>query len=227
MCPGLLGCTWHVGRHGGREELAVTVFSLPGLLASALIAGLSGLGWRIRDAGGAPGERIVVAVEGDGMSAVSELGLQPAARLVLVGGLGCLAMLADAAVALQASAAVNADLPYAEVLRRADAALRAEPASSAERQRLHARLRARLTEADRFELLTNREAAVLADLVRGLSAADIAGRRPVALATVRSQIAAILRKLEVPSQAAAVALACRSCGDRRILEALRFHQNYG
>ena len=52
--------------------------------------------------------------------------------------------------------------------------------------------------------------------------------RPVGLSTVRSQIAAVLRKLGVSSQVAAVALTYRSCGDRRVTEPLaRFHQNYG
>lgn len=214
-------------RYGDEARRAVTVFYPPGLLASALTAGLSGLGWQVRAPGGTSDECVVVAVEGgDGRPAVTELRPRPAARLVLVGGPGYLAVLADAALVLRASAAVNADLPFADVLRRTDAALRAEPASAAARELL-ARLRGRLAEADRFELLTNREAVVLADLARGLSAADIASSRSVALATVRSQIGAILRKLEVPSQTAAVALAHRSCGDGRILAALRFHQNYG
>lgn len=56
-------------------------------------------------------------------------------------------------------------------------------------------------------LLTQREALVLAALVDGLSADEIAETQYVALTTVRSQIRAVLRKLEVRSQVAAVALA--------------------
>ncbi|WP_420451496.1 response regulator [Ilumatobacter sp.] len=58
-----------------------------------------------------------------------------------------------------------------------------------------------------FDELTGREALVLAALVDGLSAEEIARERYVALTTVRSQIRAVLRKLEVRSQLAAVAVA--------------------
>jgi two-component system nitrate/nitrite response regulator NarL len=56
-------------------------------------------------------------------------------------------------------------------------------------------------------LLTQREAVVLAALVDGLSAEEIAETQYVALTTVRSQIRAVLRKLDVRSQVAAVAIA--------------------
>lgn len=61
-----------------------------------------------------------------------------------------------------------------------------------------------------FERLTPRESAVLGALVDGLSAEQIAERDFVALTTVRSQIRAVLQKLGVRSQLAAVALANRS-----------------
>jgi two-component system, NarL family, nitrate/nitrite response regulator NarL len=60
-----------------------------------------------------------------------------------------------------------------------------------------------------FEQLTTRERDVLAALVDGLSAEEIAETQYVALTTVRSQIRAILRKLGVRSQLAAVAYANR------------------
>jgi DNA-binding NarL/FixJ family response regulator len=60
-----------------------------------------------------------------------------------------------------------------------------------------------------FRRLTPREAAVLAELMRGRSAAEIAEVFVVSLATVRSQIRAILQKLDVSSQLAAVAIAHR------------------
>ena len=61
-----------------------------------------------------------------------------------------------------------------------------------------------------FGALTPREEAVLARLLDGESAETIADRTYVSVATVRSHIRAILLKLGVNSQLAAVALARRS-----------------
>ena len=58
-----------------------------------------------------------------------------------------------------------------------------------------------------FERLTAREREVLAALLEGASAAMIADTAYVSLATVRIQIRAVLEKLGVSSQLAAVALA--------------------
>ncbi len=58
-----------------------------------------------------------------------------------------------------------------------------------------------------FAALSPREQAVLAGLVAGEAAGTIADRSCVSLATVRSQIRAVLRKLGVTSQRAAAALA--------------------
>ncbi len=58
-----------------------------------------------------------------------------------------------------------------------------------------------------FERLTQREALVLVALTEGLTAEEIAREHYVALATVRSQIRAVLQKLGVRTQLAAVALA--------------------
>lgn len=58
-----------------------------------------------------------------------------------------------------------------------------------------------------FETLTAREREVLAQLLEGKSAEAVAAALFVSVATVRSQIQAILRKLGVKSQLAAVALA--------------------
>ena len=59
----------------------------------------------------------------------------------------------------------------------------------------------------RFDQLTSREAHVLSALADGLSADEIAEQHFVALSTVRSQIRAVLQKLGVNSQLAAVAIA--------------------
>jgi DNA-binding NarL/FixJ family response regulator len=61
-----------------------------------------------------------------------------------------------------------------------------------------------------FERLTTRERAVLAALMDGWSAEQIADESFVSIATVRSQIRSILEKLGVRSQLAAVALAHRA-----------------
>ena len=61
-----------------------------------------------------------------------------------------------------------------------------------------------------FESLTGREADVLAGLMGGLAATEIAERSFVSLSTVRSQIRAVLAKLGVHSQLAAVAMAHQS-----------------
>jgi DNA-binding NarL/FixJ family response regulator len=61
--------------------------------------------------------------------------------------------------------------------------------------------------SSRFNQLSRVEAAVLQRLAEGLSPAQIAAERYVAVSTVRSQLKAIYRKLGVRSQVAAVALA--------------------
>jgi DNA-binding NarL/FixJ family response regulator len=82
-----------------------------------------------------------------------------------------------------------------------------------ERHEMRDALRAwRSSEARRkatLERLTEREQQVLAGLVDGRSAAEIAEMSFVSLATVRSQIRSILLKLDVSSQLQAVALARR------------------
>lgn len=64
--------------------------------------------------------------------------------------------------------------------------------------------------AEHLEKLTHRERAILAALMDGRGAEDIASREFVSVATVRSQIRSILRKLGVNSQLAAVAHARRA-----------------
>ncbi|MDQ3898377.1 MAG: response regulator [Actinomycetota bacterium] len=80
-----------------------------------------------------------------------------------------------------------------------------------ERHALLAEARARRRSDDErlgpFRSLSPREQAVLAGLLAGDSAETIAQRSYVSLATVRSQIRAILLKLGVNSQLAAVAMA--------------------
>ena len=62
---------------------------------------------------------------------------------------------------------------------------------------------------NKFAVLTERESVVLAELMEGHCAEEIATSAFVSISTVRSQIKAILQKLGVNSQLAAVALAQR------------------
>lgn len=86
--------------------------------------------------------------------------------------------------------------------------------SDHDRQEHLARLRAHETDERRrrapFEQLTAREAEVLAALMEGRSVDNIADEATVAVSTVRTQVRAILSKLGVKSQMAAVALARRA-----------------
>ncbi len=66
------------------------------------------------------------------------------------------------------------------------------------------------TRLEPFERLTRREREVLRALANGQRAAEIAARSYVSIDTVRSQIRAILVKLNATSQLAAVAMARRS-----------------
>lgn len=61
----------------------------------------------------------------------------------------------------------------------------------------------------RHEWLTARERAVLVAMVDGMSAEEIAAAHYVTVATIRTQIRAVLSKLGVKSQLAAVAYANR------------------
>jgi two-component system, NarL family, nitrate/nitrite response regulator NarL len=61
-----------------------------------------------------------------------------------------------------------------------------------------------------FAVLTEREKFVLAELIEGHCAEEIARNAVVSISTVRSQIKSILQKLGVSSQLAAVALARRA-----------------
>jgi DNA-binding NarL/FixJ family response regulator len=68
----------------------------------------------------------------------------------------------------------------------------------------------RLDNLSPFERLTPREQRVLGALIEGVSAEEIAEAHVVALCTIRAQIRAILHKLGVRSQLAAVARANRA-----------------
>lgn len=64
--------------------------------------------------------------------------------------------------------------------------------------------RAQRARLEDFEALSPREAHVLGELIQGASVDDVARTSVVSVATVRSQVRAILRKLGAPSQVAAI-----------------------
>lgn len=99
-----------------------------------------------------------------------------------------------------------------EITALVGAAARGEPLlSESRRQDLMSAARARRGEEDArlgpFSTLTPREQVVLAEMIKGRSAEAVAATSFVSIATVRSQIRAILQKLGVRTQLQAVAMA--------------------
>jgi two-component system nitrate/nitrite response regulator NarL len=147
---------------------------------------------------------------GDGSDLVGPL-VEAGARVVIMSGVTDRARLGKCVEAGAAGVVSKAsrfeDLVEA-VQRGAEGA---ELLREEERQGLLADLRASRRAANQrlapFTALTPREQAVLGGLMAGGSAEVIAERSYVSIATVRSQIRAILQKLGVNSQLAAVALA--------------------
>lgn len=144
--------------------------------------------------------------------------------LVALGTGRAFAKLASVVERWGAAAMVDGDQPFAELVATLDRLLRSPPAAR-DVTRLVARLRQREAEAQRVSTLTRRELQVLGGLLVGRSAAEIAAANHIAMPTVRSHIRAVLTKLGVSSQVAAIALATRSCRERVLLDQLRgFHQ---
>lgn len=111
-----------------------------------------------------------------------------------------------------ATEVVDADLSYADLVDAVARALTPHPAkgSPAERRRvLLAALHDRHREQLLLDRLTPREQQVLRALAAGRSASEIAAAERLGLATVRSHVQSVLRKLEVSSQLAAVAIGRR------------------
>lgn len=106
---------------------------------------------------------------------------------------------------------VSKDESLPTILRAIDRARRGETVDAHQRETVLAAARTRRSdERDRlagFDSLSEREGAVLAGIIDGLNATQIAARDFVSIGTVRTQIKAVLRKLEVSSQLEAVAAA--------------------
>lgn len=118
------------------------------------------------------------------------------------------------AVGLGAVAVVSKAEPLPEIVDTILRVAAGEPVRGHQRAELEAELR-RLTarEGERlapFARLTPRETQVLGGLIEGQSPQALAERDFVSIATVRTQIKSLLRKLGVGSQLEAVALANRN-----------------
>lgn len=192
----------------------------------ALRAGLAALGWPVDSVIGAAGgdhgwarraHRAVILV-GNAAGELPRYRFTAGEQQVLLvcGRVGFAAM--SRAIGRGADVAVNADQPLPRLLTTVDARLRSGHRPTLEqRRRMVELLRSRAHEAALFASLTARECEILAPLMLGRSAAQIAAAKHVSDATVRTHLQRILRKLGVRSQLAAVAVAHRSCTDQRLL----------
>ncbi|NND85081.1 MAG: response regulator transcription factor [Acidimicrobiia bacterium] len=116
---------------------------------------------------------------------------------------------------LGATAVLDKAIPFPDLVEELHEVVRGGTVA-AERRRREIQRDKRLLDAARerqlepFAELSPREAAVLGMLMEGRQAADIAEASFVSLATVRTQIRAVLTKLGVTSQLAAVSMAVRA-----------------
>ena len=114
-----------------------------------------------------------------------------------------------------ASAVIDRSEPFDELFRTITRLLRRGRAADTEPRSSPPRALAVAERPPEFRLqpfavLTDREQVVLAELIEGHCAEEIANAAYVSISTVRSQIKAILQKLGVNSQLAAVAQARRA-----------------
>jgi DNA-binding NarL/FixJ family response regulator len=137
--------------------------------------------------------------------------VQQGATVVMLTGVDDDALLGDC-LARGAAGVIRKSVAFDQLLDGVRRAFDGEPVNPVcEREELLRCARERRAEERRrwepFERLSAREAEVLSYLTQGFAADAIAEATYVSLATVRTQIQAVLRKLEVRSQLAAVAMA--------------------
>jgi two-component system nitrate/nitrite response regulator NarL len=150
---------------------------------------------------------------GDGRELIRPL-CDGGAQVLVVSGSTDRARLAHC-LELGAAGVLSKTMPYERLVQAVvDLAAGRAPMTEAERCDLLSQARrSRQTSrelAAPFQELTARESQVLAAMMEGKSCETIAQAWFVSLATVRTQIRAVLTKLEVGSQLAAVALAFRA-----------------
>jgi len=148
-----------------------------------------------------------------GRSALPLIGpaIERGSRAVMLTGETDVVRLAEC-VEAGASGVLSKAVPFDGLLDDLHRAARGEELlSDRQRDKLSTALRTARSEQERrltpFAALTAKEQAVLAALMEGSSAEQIARQKLVSLSTVRSQIAAVLSKLGVNSQLSAVAAA--------------------
>jgi len=167
-------------------------------------------GWTVQGAepsGGAA--RIVLVLEDD--DGLPWAGWRPTIpeHTIGIGSLSSAARLTSLAAA--GATILDVGLPFLTLIQQVEAAL-VTPEAFTQQQRLRraARVRRRAREYQAVAELTQREREVLCGLVHGLSAQAIADQGVRSLATVRSQIQSMSRRLGVTTQLAAVAMVHRS-----------------
>ncbi|HEY0169394.1 MAG TPA: LuxR C-terminal-related transcriptional regulator [Jatrophihabitans sp.] len=223
----------HATAPSRRPLRSVQLISANDVLGTALLAALTALGWQVsaearwQPAGGVghkPPRHIVLVADRAGVLPAGPPGRPPAGTAYLaVGSRTALAELGRA-VANGVHAAVDGDQPFTELAGQLHQLL-SNPLSPVQAAQFARRLDVRTAAAGLFHRLTRRERQVLAALVHGSTAAQIAGREHLALPTVRSHIQSILAKLNSPSQLAAVALTHRVCDEYELVRELRkLHQ---
>jgi DNA-binding NarL/FixJ family response regulator len=199
---------------GQRGRRVVSLFGA-GVLLAALSAGLTALEWICVSGNrthSVPAAAVLLVDEHG--SADQKVVADLAARSIPIVAVGSvrhpLPMIA--AVRAGATDVVDVDLPFVDLLTAVVRGLMRRPSTSgrdARRRRLLDALHHRRREEQLLRTLTPREQQVLRALAVGRSADEIATEERLSVATVRSHIQAVLRKLEVSSQLAAVAVGRR------------------
>lgn len=216
-----------VATHPDDEVVTVLIVEDHALLAQTLVMALDAEGCHARMADLTDAETLVQQVRtlrpgvvlldldlgatiGDGVALVKPL-TELGARVLVVTGSTDRLRLAKT-VESGAVGFLSKKVPFEQLLSAIlEVAAQRPVLSTARRYELMAELRcaraARVRDLAPFESLTPKERAVLAALAQGQRAETIAAAAVVSEATVRSQIRAVLAKLDVNSQLEAVALA--------------------
>jgi DNA-binding CsgD family transcriptional regulator len=226
------------------NKLAVGIIAPAGAtLGVVLQAALTAKGWttilteRLPDHDGAappdmPGSPILVIVEDDDGAVDTQVsGTFSLDNFICVGSINSIATLIP--LAARGATVLNQAAPIIVLLELVQQALlasrpgsRAATEGSTEGTELTELLQRQL-EAGRLARLSSAENDVLRGIVAGLNATQIAERSHHSVHTIRSQIKAILGKLEVRTQLSAVAITHRSAAHRWLYTGPARFTNFG